>query len=240
MHDANLSLSLDNRLLLALPEEELALLRPHLELASFKPGTILSEPGDRVLRCYFPGKGMISLLSVTEQGNTVEVGYTGREGMVGIAAVLGKNEALYQQLVQAETDCLVADAAKVREIFERGGAFHDLLLRYMYALLKQISQTCVCNHFHTIEARLCRWLTVMSERSSTERLVVTQEFLAHMMGVQRTSIGLVANAMQRAGIIKYSRGVVEIKDFGRLRRSACECYSIVKEEYENLFVKTSR
>ncbi|MFN6964628.1 MAG: Crp/Fnr family transcriptional regulator [Pyrinomonadaceae bacterium] len=240
MHDANLSLSLDNRLLRALPDDELRLLRPHLEFASYRPGVILAEPGDKVRRCYFPGKGMISLLSVTEQGNTVEVGYTGREGMVGLAALLGKNEILYQQLVQSETDCLVADAAVVQDLFDRGGEFHDLLLRYMYALLKQISQTCVCNHFHTIEARLCRWLTVMCERSSSGRLAVTQEFLAHMLGVQRTSIGLIANAMQRAGIIRYSRGIVEIIDFDRLKASACECYSIVNAEYENLFKKKRR
>lgn len=226
---------MDNRLLSALPENELDILRPHFELVNLKLGTVLAEPGDIVRTCYFPLKGMISLLSVTEQGQTVEVGYTGREGMIGLVALLGKNEILYQWMAQANTDALAVDAEIVHDLFNRDSAFHNLLLRYVYALLKQISQTCVCNHFHTIEARLCRWLAVISERSNSERLSLTQEFLAHMLGVQRTSIGLIANSLQQAGIIRYSRGVVDILDGDRLRKAACECYFIVNGEYENLY-----
>jgi CRP-like cAMP-binding protein len=228
---------MDNGLLSALPKNELDILRPHFTVVELRPGTILAEPGDIVTTCYFPVKGMISLLSVTEQGQTVEVGYTGREGMVGLVALLGKNEILYQWMAQAYTTALAVDAEIVHDLFSRDTVFHDLLLRYVYALLKQISQTCVCNHFHTIEARLCRWLTVMSERSHSERLSLTQEFLAHMLGVQRTSIGLIANSLQRAGIIRYSRGIVDILDGDRLRNSACECYSIVNSEYERIFEK---
>jgi CRP-like cAMP-binding protein len=235
MNDTSSRLSIGNRLLSAIPEAELAILRPYLEFISLRPGTILAEPGDTVRYCYFPNKGMISLLSVTEQGDTIEVGYTGREGMAGVAAVLGGNDVLYQMLVQAETDCLVTDAVAVRELFRQGGVFHDLLLRYVHALLKQMSQTCLCNHFHRIEARLCRWLTVMCERSEQRHLVLTQEFLAHMLGVQRTSIGLIANTMQMNGIIRYSRGRIEIIDVDRLRDGACECYWIVNREYENLY-----
>lgn len=225
-----------NRLLLAMPKEELDALGPHFVPASFKPGTILAQPGDAIRTCYFPSNGMISLLSVTEQGHSVEIGFTGFEGMVGIPAVLGRNEMPYEVLVQTDCDCLAVDATAVRELFNRRGSFHDLLLHYVYALLKQVSQTCICNHFHTIEARLCRWLTVMCERDGNTHLALTQEFLARMLGVQRTSVGLIANSMQRAGMIKYSRGRIEIVDLDRIRASACECFFIVRKEYAELYV----
>lgn len=236
MHDATETrLLTDNRLLSAVPVAELEFLRPHLQTAFFKAGTLLAESGDPVRQCFFPDKGMISLLAVTEQGNTVEVGYTGREGMLGMASILGKNEMPYQALVQADVDCLVADSAAVVSLFRQGGVFHDLLLRYLYALLRQFSQTCLCNHFHTIEARMCRWLGVMCERSGNRHLTLTQEFLAHMLGVQRTSIGLIATSLQASGIISYRRGRIEIVDYNRLVASACECFHIVKKEYEDLF-----
>jgi CRP-like cAMP-binding protein len=234
MNDAS-RLSLGNRLLSALPEAEIRFLRPHLESIPLPVGALLANPGDRVTRCYFPTKGMISLLSVTESGEAIEVAYTGREGMAGIAAAVGGQEVLYQMMVQAETECLVVDAKIIEQLFVNGQVFHDLLLRYVYALLKQMSQTCLCNHFHTIQMRLCRWLTVMCERSGNKRLSLTQEFLAHMLGVQRTSIGLVAHTMQTKGIIRYSRGRLEVIDIDRLRASACECYRIVNAEYESLY-----
>lgn len=233
MLDASVSsLHVRNGLLSLLPADELGILEPHFESASLARGALLAQAGDKADRCYFPTNGMISLLSVTEQGQTVEVGYTGHEGMVGLPVILGQNEMPYQALVQAATDALVVDARYVRELFEKRGVFHDIALRYTSVIIKQIAQTCVCNHFHTIEARLCRWLTVMCERSSNNHLVLTQEFLAHMLGVQRTSIGLIANALQKNGIIRYSRGKVEILDAVRLKRSACECYRIVRDEYE--------
>jgi CRP-like cAMP-binding protein len=235
MHDADSRLSIGNRLLTSLPEAELDLLWPRLERVDLKVGTFLAEPGDDIRYCYFPNRGMISLLSVTESGNTIEVGYVGREGMAGIGVTLGGTEMLYQLLVQAETDAYIVEASTVRELFCRSGTFNKLLLRYVYALLKQMSQTCVCNHFHSIEARLCRWMTVMCERSGQRHLTLTQEFLAHMLGVQRTSIGLIANSLQHAGVIRYRRGRVEVLDFDRLKALACECYRIVNEEYDDLY-----
>ena len=236
MHDAvDSCLLVQNRLLSALPAAELEFLRPFLVPIRFKPGHVVAQPGDAMRLCYFPCGGMISLLSMTESGGFVEVGYTGREGMLGFSAILGKNEMPYQALVQGDTECLAADMEAVTALFKHCGPFHDFLLRYFYALHKQIAQTCVCNHFHTIEARLCRWLTVMCERSGNRHLSLTHEFLAHMLGVQRTSIGLIANSMQRAGIIRYSRGRVEIVDFERLVASACECFFIVRKEYEGLY-----
>jgi CRP-like cAMP-binding protein len=175
---------------------------------------------------------MISLLSVTEQGQAVEVGFTGFEGLVGLPLLLGRNEIPYQALTQAPTDALRIESKFAVQLFNKCGAFHKIVLQYFHVVLKQLSQTCLCNHFHRIEARLCRWLTVMSERSGNTHLVLTQEFLAHMLGVQRTSIGMIAASMQSAGIIRYSRGKVEIVNFERLKNSACECYRIVKEEHQ--------
>jgi CRP-like cAMP-binding protein len=235
MNDISSRLLTGNRLLASLPPAEFALLRPHLEETSLKVGTIIANPADEIRACYFPTKGMISLLSVTEQGQTVEVAYTGREGMAGIGIALGSSEVLYQMLVQADMNCIVADPAAVGHLFENGPVFRKLLLRYAHALLKQMSQTCLCNHFHTVEARMCRWLTVMCERSGYHRLSLTQEFLSHMLGVQRTSIGLIASTMQTKGIIRYSRGRLEVVDLDRLRAAACECYRIVNAEYANLY-----
>src|SRR4051812_46291014 len=235
MYDASSHLFAGNRLLSALPEAEIDFLRPHLERANLAVGTILVNPGDEIKQCFFPVKGMISLLSVTEQGETIEVAYVGHEGIAGLGAALNGQESLYQMLVQAETNCFVADAEVVKELFQTGPIFNALMLRYVYALLKQMSQTCLCNHFHKIEARLCRWLTVMCERSGNNRLTLTQEFLSHMLGVQRTSIGMIASAIQTKGVIRYSRGKIDVKDPDRVRSSACECYRIVNAEYENLF-----
>jgi CRP-like cAMP-binding protein len=229
---SNSRLLIKNRLLAALPDSELDFLQPHLEPVSFAPGAIIYQAGDTVRHTYFPNNGMVSLLSVTEQGQTVEVGFTGYEGMVGLPVILSQTEMPYQAMVQVKADCLRVETKPVLELFGRCGAFHDVVLRYFYVVVKQISQTCVCNHFHTIEARLCRWLTVMRERSGDKHLSLTQEFLSHMLGVQRTSIGMIAQSMQMAGIIRYRRGKIEIVDDERLKRAACECFLIVKEEQE--------
>jgi len=229
---SNSRLLIKNRLLAALPNSELNFLQSHFEPVSFMPGHIIYQAGDTVRYVYFPNNGMVSLLSVTEQGQTVEVGFTGSEGMVGLPVLLRQDEMPYQSMVQVKADCLRVETQHILKLFNRCGAFHDIVLRYFYVVVKQISQTCVCNHFHTIEARLCRWLTVMSERSGDKHLSLTQEFLSHMLGVQRTSIGMIAQSMQMAGIIRYRRGRIEIVDDERLKNAACECYFIVKEEQE--------
>ena len=234
MHDASDSRHpIHNRLLSVLPLEEFSVIRPHLKEVSYDPGTMFARAGDKLQTCLFPNSGMVSLLCVTEQGRSIESGFAGFEGLVGVSVLLGKNEIPYDALVQAPTTGFVAPASVVLELFRMGGVFHDAALRFAYVILKQMSQTCVCNHFHTIEARLCRWLTVMCERSGDRHLKLTQEFLAHMLGVQRTSIGMIANSLQRVGAIRYARGRVEIIDLERLRAGACDCYRIVRDENEN-------
>ncbi len=222
--------SLRKRLLSSLPAKEIDFLKPHLEPVRHSIGDVIFQAGDEIRHVYFPENGMISLLSVTEQGQAVEVGYTGFEGLVGISLFLEQTEMPYQALTQAPTEAFRVEAKIITQLFKQRGDFHDVALRYFYLMLRQISQTCICNHFHKIEARLCRWLTVMSERSKDKNLVLTQEFIAHILGVQRTSIGMIAAALQSAGIIRYSRGKVEILDYERLKKCACECYAIVREE----------
>jgi len=228
----NVDLQIQNRLLSVLPPDEFKFIRPHLEPTALKLGTTLAQLGDSLDTCFFPNNGMVSLLSVTEHGTACEVGYVGFEGMIGLTVLLGKNEMPYQALVQADCTGFRARTTIVEQFFKQNGVFHDAVLRFAYVVLRQVAQTCACNHFHNLHSRLCRWLSVMAERSGNKHLALTQEFLAHMLGVQRTSIGLVTSSMQMDGLISYRRGKIEINDFERLRASACECFSIVKREYE--------
>jgi CRP-like cAMP-binding protein len=231
MHDLTKSrMEIENNILASLPPSEFDFLVARMEPATLTNGTIIANAGDALRRCYFPSNGMVSLLSVTENGKAVEVGYTGHEGFIGLPVVFGKNEMPYQALVQASSDGFFVDAQVVADLFNQNGVFHDAVLRYAYVVLRQISQTAICNHFHTIQARLARWMTVMSERSNNRHLTLTQEFIAHMLGVQRTSVGMIATTMQDDGLIRYSRGKVEILDFERLRSSACECYFVISNE----------
>jgi CRP-like cAMP-binding protein len=220
-----------NRILSTLPPDEFQLLLPHLEEDSVPVGTILADYRDSLKELFFPNNGMISLLSVNENGCACEVGYIGFEGLLCISPLIGKNELPYQALVQTTSSGYHIPVAVAKEVFDRGGAFHDAVLRFSYVVVRQTAQTCACNQFHPIRARLCRWFTVMCERSGNKHLSITQEFLAHMLGVQRTSIGPIAAGLQNEGIIRYRRGRVEIVDFDRLQGGACECYWIVKEEY---------
>ena len=238
MHDASLSQSqIANRLLSILPQDEFAFIRPHLEAVSLPTGHFAALAGDSLKRCYFPNNGMISLLAETHHGSAVEVGFTGVEGMVGTPLLFGKNAMPYQALVQSPSDGYVVDIGVVRRLFAKCGVFHEAILRYTYILIRQLTQSAVCNHFHTIEARLCRWLTVLCERSGRYDMRLTQEFLAHMLGVQRTSVSSIALELQRAGIISYRRGHIEIMDFGKLKAAACECYRVMDAEYAELSAK---
>lgn len=233
MHDSpDLRLSVKNKILSVLPDREFEFLLPNLERKILAPGNMLYQAGDPVGYVYFPNTGMVSLLSVTEQGQAVEVGFTGFEGIIGTPILVGHNEMPYQALTQAEVDCLRVDAQTAIKLFKQCGVFHDIVLRYLAVIVKQLAQTCICNNMHKIEARLCRWLTIMVDRSGNRHLRLTQEFLAHMLGVQRTSIGMIANSMQAKGIIKYKRGRIEVIDYEKMRESACECYAIIKNEQQ--------
>lgn len=219
-----------NRLLAALPREEYKRLSPHLEPVRLTPGQILYNAGEIVRHAYFPMGGMICLLSTTEDGRTIEVGMIGSEGMAGIAAVLKANSAPYHIMVQLAANALRIRENRLREEFCRGGHLQDLLLRYTHTILTQIAQSAACNRFHTVVERLCRWLLVSRDRVQTDTLHLTQEFLSQMLGVPRTSVTMIAGALQEQGLIRYSRGKIYILDRRRLEAASCECYRLIREE----------
>lgn len=231
-----LSTAFGNGLLSALPRAEYERLSPHLELVRLAPGKILYNAGDAVRHAYFPKGGMICLLSTTEDGRTIEVGTIGNEGMAGIPIVLRSGAAPYQVMVQLAGNALRISGNALREEFNRGGKLQDLLLRYTHALLIQVAQSASCNSFHTVKERLCRWLLVSHDRVQTDTIHLTQEFLSHMLGVQRTSVTQIASALQKEGLIRHSRGRITILDRRGLEVASCECYRRVREEISNFFV----
>jgi CRP-like cAMP-binding protein len=220
-----------NWILSSLPEDAQQRLIPHLEYVPLPRGKILYMPEDTLDYVFFPCKGVVSLISLTENGNSLEVGVTGSEGMVGIPAVLDMDHMPYQATVQVSGAAAKIRTHLVREEFNRGETLQPLLLRYTYVLIMQLSQAAVCNRFHTIEERLCRWLLMICDRVESKKLNLTQQELADLMGSHRPNVAVVASALQKVGLIHYSRGQVTILDTAGLESAACECYRVTK----NLF-----
>lgn len=225
-----------NGLLSALPRAEYERLAPHLEMVRLTPGKILYNAGETVRHAYFLKGGMVSLLSTTEDGRTIEVGMIGSEGMAGVPLILRSSAAPYQVMVQLAGNALRVRGEALREEFDRGGKLQDLLLRYTHSLLIQVAQSAACNSFHTVEQRLCRWLLVGRDRVQADTLQLTQEFLSHMLGVQRTSVTLIAGALQQEGLIRHSRGRITILDRRGLEAASCECYRRVREGVSQFLV----
>lgn len=205
-------------------------LAPHLEPVRLNSGRVLYNAGDTIRHAFFLRSGMASLVSVTENGRAVEVGMIGNEGMVGVPVVLRVGAAPYQVTMQLPGNALRIKAGELKAEFDRGGKLQDLLLRYTHTVVTQIAQSAACNRFHTVEERLCRWLLVSRDRAQTDTLHLTQEFLAQMIGVPRTSVTMIAGELRRAGLITHSRGKVQLLDLRRLRASSCECYRVVSKE----------
>jgi CRP-like cAMP-binding protein len=179
---------------------------------------------------------MVSLVAVTADGAATEVGMIGEEGMAGIAAVLRNNTSPYDVVVQLAGSALRMRADRLKQEFDHGGTLHHMLLRYMHLLLTQISRSAVCNRFHTVEERLCRWLLISSDHSHLGTLYLTQEFLSQMIGAPRPSVTMVARSLQRQGLINYNRGKIQILDYDAMRLASCECYRVVAEETRQMYV----
>jgi CRP-like cAMP-binding protein len=216
-----------NRILEALPREEHARLLPLLSPVSFKKGRVLWEAGEEIRHAYFLTGGMVALLSVTYDQETVEIGMIGSEGMAGVAAVLRCEAAPYRVMAQLPTTALRIGVGALRAEFSRGGRLQDLLLRYTHALLTQVAQSTSCHRFHTAEQRLCRWLLTSADRAGRSTLPLTQEFLAQMIGVPRTSVTSAAVRLQGRGLIGYRRGRITLLDRRGLESASCECYRAV-------------
>lgn len=223
-----------NSLLTALPEAEYQHLAPHLRPVCLTLGQVLYEPGEPIATVYFPNQSMISLVQIMEDGSTIEAGIVGNDGMTGYSVYLGGQSATSRAIVQIAGSAMALDAVILRAAFERGGKLQKLLLRYTQALLAQVSQTAACNRFHPIEERLARWLLQSQDVARSSTLQLTQDFLSSMLGTRRASITVAARTLQQAGLIYYNRGHIDILNRGALETAACECYRLVRAEYDRL------
>lgn len=233
MHEA-LRPQTENHILAALPPEDYERLAPHLEPVKLPLGQILYESGGDMKYVYFPTNAMISLLSQMADGGSVEVGLVGFEGMAGISLVLGVDKSPHRAMVQIPDGALRAKSEVIKREFKRGGALNGLLLRFTQAMLLQISQVAACNRAHMVEERLARWLLMTQDRAGSDELELTQEFLAMMLGCRRAGVTSAAIILQGLGAIRYSRGRVTILDRPRLEGFTCECYRVVKEEFDRV------
>jgi CRP-like cAMP-binding protein len=223
-----------NRLLAMLPGEEYKRLAPHLKHTSFALGEVVYESGGQMRYIYFPTTAIISLLYTMENGSSAEMGVAGNDGLVGIALFMGGNTVPNRAVVQSAGEALRMKSKVLQDEFARGGTFQRLLLRYTQALMTQMSQTAVCNRLHTIEQQLCRWLLLSHDRLNSDELVMTQELIANMLGVRREGVTLAAHRLQESGLISYARGHINILDRRGLEATVCECYKVVKDEYDRL------
>ncbi len=224
----------ENHLLAALPDEVFARLLPHLQPASFALGSVVYESSERMERLYFPTTCIVSLLYTMTDGATAEMGLVGNDGVVGVALFMGGNTVPNRAVTQVAGDAFTVPASVLLEEFRRGGQCQLLLLRYTQALITQISQTAVCNRLHAVEQRLCRWLLLTHDRVQSAELLLTQEFIANMLGGRRESVTKAARRLQKAGLIRYVRGHITILDRKGLEAASCECYQVVKTEFDRL------
>lgn len=223
-----------NRLLGTLPPEEMEILRPHLTEVPLIFRERLYEAGEPIRHVWFPNSGVVSMVTELAEGDPVELATIGPEGMVGIALILGSERMENIAFNQIAGDALRMDAAQFRSSLERCPALHRLLLRYTAALMQQISQGAACNRMHTVEERCARWLLMTHDRVYKPNFLLTQEFLGQMLGVRRPTVSLAAGMLQKAGLIHYSRGEITICDREGLEAAACECYEVIRKEFERL------
>jgi CRP-like cAMP-binding protein len=223
-----------NRLLAALPSDEYEHILPNLEPIHLPKGKVIYHAGEIVRYGYFINDGQVSLLSISEEGTTIEVAMVGNEGAIGIPIVLRTNKTPYQVMVQIPVRSAFRIKAEVlRNEFDRGGKFQDLMLRYTEVVLTQITQSAVCNHFHSSVQRLARWLLIANDLVGKDTFYLTHEFISHMLGSPRTGVTMAAGVLQKTGLLSYSRGKITILDRSGLEEAACECYKIVRESFDH-------
>jgi CRP-like cAMP-binding protein len=223
-----------NRLLMALPSGEYERLIPYLEPVSLILGQTLYQPKELIKEVYFPLEAMISLVSIMKDGSTTEIGLVGNEGMVGLSTFLGGDISTNRVIVQVEGKALKMDADLLKSEFERGRQLQRKLLLYTQARLTQVSQIAACKSHHLIEERLARWLLSVHDCVNKSELPLTQKFISEMLGVRRASVTEAAIALQKAGLISYSRGQITILKRKELEQAACECYGLIQNEFKRL------
>lgn len=223
-----------NRILDRLPDHERARLASEVEPVEYDAHEVLWEPTQPIEAVYFPLNGVVSVVNVLEDGPIVEVATVGNEGFVGLPVFLGSSSMNGRAFYQISGSALQMSSTSFRRVVANGGSLHSLLQLYTQALMAQIAQTAACNRVHPIEERCARWLLQTHDRVEGDEFDLTHEFLAQMLGVRRASVSVAAGMLQRAGLIRYSRGHMTIADRTGLEEASCECYRIVTDEYERL------
>lgn len=223
-----------NHLLAVLPHDVLDRWQPHFEWVHMPVGLVLYESGAAVSHVYFPTDAIVALMYVTESGASAETAVVGNEGMVGISLLMGGGTTPGRGVVQSAGHGVRLEGTLVKEEFDRSGAAMHLLLRYAQALITQMAQTAVCNRHHKVDEQLCRWLLSSLDRVTGPELVITQELIAHMLGVRREGVTEAALRLQKAKLISYARGHITVLDRPGLEKRSCECYRVVKTEYDRL------
>jgi CRP-like cAMP-binding protein len=223
-----------NLLLRSLPEQEFTRLRPLLEPVALDIHDELYEVGAPIEHLYFPVDAVLSLLAVVEGEAPVEVATVGYEGMAGLPAFLGSAESVHHTVCQVAGTAVRLTTADLRRFLEQDGALHDLLHRYTQATMVQLSQSVACNRLHTTEERAARWLLQTRDRVGADDFALTREFLAQMLGVRRGSVSITVGLLQQAGVIRYTRGRISVRDAAALHEVACDCYDIVQAQYRRL------
>ncbi|MGO9443146.1 MAG: Crp/Fnr family transcriptional regulator, partial [Thiobacillaceae bacterium] len=223
-----------NHLLAALPVDDYARILPSLELVTMPLGETLCESGSQMRHVYFPTTSIVSLLYVMADGASAEIAIVGNEGIVGVSLFMGGETTTSRAVVQSAGHGYRMKAPLLIEEFFRAGPMQRLLLRYTQALLTQMAQTAVCNRHHSLDQQLCRWLLLSLDRLRSSDLVMTQELIANMLGVRREGVTEAAGNLQRAGLIHYNRGKITVVDRPALEARVCECYQVVKREFDRL------
>ncbi len=226
-----------NLILSRLPESQFSALARYFVPVDLPLGMLLSEPNRPIEHAYFPLTGLISTDAMTSSGESVEVSVVGREGFSGLAGLLGHSQMQHSVQMQGPGSGLRIRMSILREEFLKGGVLAQLVYDFMYLQMVQVSQSVLCNRLHSVDERLARWLLTSADRSETENLLLTQEFLAQMLGSRRSTVTVAAGELQRQGMIDYKRGKIRISDRARLEGVSCECYSIVKAAYARVWPK---
>ncbi|MBC7752549.1 MAG: Crp/Fnr family transcriptional regulator [Candidatus Saccharibacteria bacterium] len=226
-----------NRLLACLPKVEWEILQPQLEWIEMPLGHVICESGNTFSHVYFPTTAIVSLLYVLENGASAEIAVVGNEGIVGISLFMGGESTTSRAVVQSAGEGYRLKAKFIKDQFNRSDPLMHLLLRYTQALITQMSQTAVCNRHHCMDKQLCRWLLLSLDRLSGNELVMTQELIANMLGVRREGVTEGAVKLQKAGLIRYARGHITVLDRPGLEERSCECYAVVKKEYDRLLLR---
>ena len=229
-----------NHLLAALPPSDYERLASHLELIPMRLGDVLYEPGVRLRHVYFPTTSIVSLLYVMENGASAEIAIVGNEGILGISLFMGGETTPSRAVVQSAGHAFRLKAQRLKDEFGRFGPMLQLLLRYTQALITQMSQTAVCNRHHSVDQQLCRWLLLSLDRLASNELAMTQELIANMLGVRREGVTEAAGKLQDAGLIRYRRGRITVLDRPGLEARSCECYQVVKTEFDRLLPYVTR